>query len=90
MAQVQAAQIFRAAYNGTPGVNFMTPTWIRNGKQGKFVYELSTGRGFMSDDSIFGVTVVRVDPLTKEHDLSKCLQSREEAETYIKTLRHLD
>lgn len=80
-AQLRAA--FVRAY-GAPGGNFMTPNVLRLGKRGRFVYELSCGRGFR-DDVIYGVTVVEL-PGVKRSDLSRCFSgatAKADAEAYI-------
>lgn len=74
---------FRAAFNGN--TNFMTPTVIRYGKQGDFLYELSRGAGLFGKP-LFGVTVLDLDG-THRHDLSESFSTIEEAESYIEVLK---
>lgn len=85
-----AREIFRKVYpNG--GKNFMTPNILSVGKINKMVaYELSSGRGIFTD-TIYGVTVVGVNPKNnkpmKFHNLSKAFDTRKKAELYINRLK---
>lgn len=66
------------------GRNFMTPDVIRYGEINEHaVYELSSGTGIFSAD-LFGVTVKGTGD---DFGLSKCFETREEAEVYIKELQ---
>lgn len=80
----QIKKIFYEVYNGEK--NFMTPSIIKYGKAGRFVFELSTGRG-LGDGAIYGVTVLEKTGgvYEKRHDMNQCFSSREEANDYIKT-----
>jgi len=69
------------------GMNFMTPSLIRHGRQGDLVYELSTGPGIIQGTKIYGVTVVDARTREKDHDLSDCFRTQEAAEKHISTLR---
>ena len=79
-------QIFMSAVRG---VNIMTPHVMRYQHVGnKIVVELSEGTG-LSDDKLYGVTVVRkVDNIWKQdHDTSKCFYDYDEANNYINNLK---
>ena len=79
-------QIFRSAVRGA---NIMTPYVMRYQHVGhKIVVELSEGTG-LSDDKLYGVTVVRkVDNIWKQdHDTSKCFHDYDEAINYINNLK---
>jgi hypothetical protein len=66
----------------------MTPHVIEYGSAGKYIYELSTGRGFAKDSRLFGVTVYLSEKLSGPyHEKSKCFHSKDEAFDYINTLR---
>ena len=74
-------------YFGDP--NFMTPHVIEYGSAGKYIYELSTGRGFKKDSRLYGITVINIDDPEKKynHEKSKCFYSEDEAYDYINTLK---
>jgi hypothetical protein len=84
LSQYDIKNMFNVAYNFT--ANFMTPDVIKYGMAGNYVYEISTGKGFMND-SIYGVTVLERDTGNKRHDLSKCFGTEEKAYNYISELR---
>lgn len=79
-------QKFKSAVRG---VNIITPHVIRYQHVGNaIVVELSEGTG-LSDDKLYGVTVVRkVDNIWKQdHYTSKCFDSLDEANNYINNLK---
>jgi len=70
------------------GQNFITPDFIRYGREGEYVYELTSGTGFKCP-KLYGVTVVTKDG-GEQDELSKGgFESLEEAEKYISTLKGL-
>lgn len=79
--------MFRSVVKGS---NFMTPDVLRYGFTGKYVYELSEGRG-MDNQPIFGLTVVdwAVRPSERKHnrELSQLFYSREFAEAVAADLK---
>lgn len=83
-----ANEIFNLAYGDSK--NFMTPNVMRRGKINKNrAYELSNGRG-MSNQKIYGVTIVDIDDngnTTRRTDLSDCFQSLDSAERFIESLK---
>jgi len=66
------------------GKNFMTPDILGYYKIKYGSVELSTGKGF-SGGTMYGVTVVKEG--IHNHELSKCVHSKNEAIEYIKTLK---
>lgn len=85
-----AIQQFKDAY-GALGNNFMTPMCISVERADRFVVELSTNlhAGASMIGTLYGVTVAECTGKHKavpRHDLSACFTSREDAETYIKSL----
>ena len=88
----KAWQIIRAEYGG--GENFMTPTVVQMGKVGNYrAWELSRGRGF-SNETIWGVSVVDVDPVsletTRRTDISQFCYTRAEAKVLIGRLKEIE
>ena len=79
---VTNAQRFKQVVKGK---NIMTPTIIKYGQQGDYVYELSKGRG-MTDNEIYGVTVVDLRIDKHRSDLSQMFFELELAEEYINDL----
>jgi len=83
-----AKQIVKKEYGNSK--NFMTPHILRYGMISENVaYELSEGTG-IEHETIYGLSVVVIDEAgttTREHSLSKKLDSLEEAERYIEELR---
>lgn len=84
--ETSPATLFARAIKGK---NFMTPTVIEiewtGGK--RHVYELSEGTGLDGSD-IYGVTVVRVEGNSCEHEkeMSQMFGSKSEARKYIRSL----
>ena len=64
----------------------MTPEVIRYGEVTNYIYELSTGRGFLSDSPIYGVTLLTKQGDKVNHQLNKCFQDKQEALEYISSL----
>ena len=62
--------------------NFMTPDVIKYGFTDKFAYELSEGKGFLSDDKIYGVTFADIKTGACS-DKSQSFNSLKEANEYI-------
>jgi hypothetical protein len=87
LSQYDIKVMFKIAYNNA--TNFMTPDVIKYGMAGNYVYELSTGTGFMND-SIYGVSVLERNSGNKRHDLSKCFGTEAKAYNYIEDLRGND
>lgn len=81
-------KIFNQAYNYQK--NIMTPTIVKYGeiKEG-LLFELSKGRGIF-DVELFGVTILKKVKNTYEkmYDLSKCFNTKEEANNYIQSLTY--
>ncbi len=81
MTHADIRQIFEDVYKGS--TNLMTPDVIGYGKKGRFIYELSEGRGIMGDN-LYGVTVLT---LTGEKTkLSKCFRLKAHAGGYASRL----
>ena len=83
--EVQSA--FRVRFKGKP--NFMTPAKLGFGQEGKYIWELSTNGNSSRDvfGAKYGVTVLEIGPfIADKTTFSECFDTREEAETYIKTL----
>jgi hypothetical protein len=84
--------IWEKAYNGN--VNFVTPFfekfYYRQDKGSCMVIELSSGKGFMRNDDIYGITVVTYNwekgEIKLEQDKSKMCESLKEAKEYIREL----
>jgi len=84
--------IWQKAYNGN--ANFVTPFlekfYYRQEKGSCMVIELSSGKGFMRNDDIYGVTVVTYNwekgEIKLEQDKSKMCESLKEAKEYIREL----
>lgn len=75
-------EVFRREYKGAS--NFMTPEFMGYFERGqRYFVELSGGRG-MSNEPIFGVTVV--DAQGRRPDLSKLFHNEQEARDYIRDL----
>ena len=81
----------------------MTPKVLQQAWVGNLVYELSTGKGFLSDAPMYGVTVLKpvcldLDKASvagmleaeRQDDLSRCFFKLEAARDYIKTLENMD
>lgn len=64
--------------------NLLTPNFIEYGRAGRFVYEITSGRGF-NEEHIYGVTVVETG-VGHLHDLSKCFYSLKAARDYASSL----
>lgn len=68
------------------GENWFTSKVERYGHEGRFVYELSSGKD-ITGDVMYGVTVVEIGR-GRRSDKSRGLHSLKEAEEYIKTLNN--
>ncbi len=81
----EAVKIFQRVYKGS--VNILTRTILacNISPSGKYVYELSQGRG-MRGQAIYGITVVNLNDETRNVDLCKLCGSQSEAMDYIDTL----
>jgi hypothetical protein len=77
-------KMFLEAYNDN--MHFMTPNAIRYGKAGRYLYELSEGRGIYSD-RMYGVTFLNLDG-SKTTGLNSHFSSQIKAERFIKNLRN--
>ena len=75
-----ANQLFKKVY-GT-STNFMTPNVLKRGVKGNFAYEISEGTGF-NHEPIFGVTLISRLTETASYDLSKKVESLQEANEYL-------
>ena len=84
MTTDQVRQIFNRTFNGNR--NFMTPVFIRYGRRGDFLYELSTNEARDHDvfGRIYGVTVLTVEG--EKTTLNECFDTLEGAENYIASL----
>lgn len=83
-----------AAEYGASSKNFMTPTVLDMGKVGNHrAWELSRGRG-INNDTIWGVSVVDVDPdtgeTTRRTDIGDCFRSRGLAVRLIRSLEEVE
>lgn len=78
-AEIRA--IFTRVY---PKPNMMTPNILDYIDAGKYIVEVSGGRGF-DNDPIFGVTVLGIKG-NKHHDLNKLFHNYAKAITYVSTL----
>jgi hypothetical protein len=78
-------QAFNVIYNG--GKNFMTPNILETRNKGKYIYELSSGRGF-ENDTIYGVTILErtSDGKVTKTEKNKSFNSIDEARNYIRGL----
>lgn len=83
MNQSEINDLFETTYNGN--MNLMTPNLIRRGFRKGLAYEISKGN-WMDSSPIYGVTVL-TEHGKPRRDLNKCLNSLEEAETYIKNIK---
>lgn len=70
--------------------SIVTPLVIRYGKQGNYIYELSTNDEIEPQFNCFNVTVLHAEHFERRFDLSKMFKSRIEAENYIKTLKRVE
>jgi len=89
MRTPSANDMFLMEYGG--GKNFMTPIILERGKISLYrTYEISRGKG-ISDQTIWGVTIVDYDPDTKKTtrrtDLSDCFQTARAANAWIAALK---
>jgi hypothetical protein len=86
MTSLKALDCFRSVYAGN--VNIMTPhrMFVDMSKSGKYAIELSTGSGIFPGTTIYGVTVIDVEKMEGDHDLSKGFSSEEEALGYYQQL----
>jgi hypothetical protein len=87
---MKAQQIFEKEFRGSK--NFMTPHVIEYGNvKANIAYELSDGEGF-SHETIYGVTVVNYNPITRiterAFDKDKMCESLTEAREYIQSLKN--
>ena len=87
MEQDKIGSIFALKYKGR---NFMTPTVTGYGSRqaGRYLYEISQGRGFKGE-RIYGVTVLERqndDNYESNHDLSQCCHSKEEVRDVLASL----
>lgn len=80
MDRSEISAIFRRVYGSNQ--NFMTPKVMDYGQRGRFVWELSSGRG-MSNQPIYGVTIIEVDG-SRRLDLSRMFPSEHAARKYIR------
>ena len=80
---MSAANIFRARYRNSP--NVLTPVLVKHRMvaTGKLAVELSRS----AEGDLWGVTVLRTADPSAHCELGKAFSTREEAETYIETLR---
>lgn len=83
----QADSIFRNRYGNSP--NLMTPNIHarRMIAAGRLAVELARGDGIYPGTEIWGVTVLVASDIRANHDLSQSFSTREEAESYIESLR---
>ena len=85
----QADSLFRQRYGHSP--NIMSPNIHarRMIAAGRLAVELSSGAGIFPGTEIWGVTVLVAADVNDRaaYDLSQSFGSREEAESYIETLR---
>lgn len=89
----KAVSVFAAARMGR---NMITPDIVEHGRLSgsRCFYELSTGRGILSDTLLFGVTVLVVDAADVVHKTrctgddapSRCCRSEKEAREHIAVL----
>ena len=78
------AELIKEFKNVVKGANFMTPTILEFIEIKNGVCELSKGKGIFSE-FLFGVTCVINNK--KAEDVSTCFQTKDEALTYIQTLK---
>ena len=71
------------------GPNFMTPEPVEYGAidETDIVWEISRGRGFLSDAEIFGVTFKRLEDVRSTIPESQCVGSLSEAREVIESMR---
>ena len=77
--------IFQAKFSNK--TNPFTPTVLSYTQNDKYLFELSKGNAMMSDDEVFGVTVIEKENKEHRHDLSELFFSQKEAQKYIKNLK---
>ncbi len=84
----RAESIFSDRYGNSP--NIMSPNIHarRMIAAGRLAVELSSGAGIFPGTEIWGVTVLDSADIQQDHDLSQSFGSREEAESYIESLRN--
>ena len=75
----QMRQKFREGGYRQP--NFMTPDCVDMVKRGNMLIEISKGTG-IGGDTLYGVTFLEL-PRTQRNDLSTCLDTRAECDSYI-------
>lgn len=81
MTNAQIAAKFRRAYKGQN--NFMTPKVLEYGEAGDFLYEISEGRGIVSD-MLYGVTVLTAQG--EKSSLSTCFDTFGHAKGFAEDL----
>lgn len=81
LTQTDIRQVFSRRYKGDR--NFMTPSVVRFGQHGVYIYELSKGDWMGSD--IYGLTFIKTDDLNYDcSDMNGCHNSLDEVETALK------
>ena len=86
-AQKSRINQFSKFFNGQK--NFMTPKTIEFRQTEKYIIEISKGDGFTAGTTIYGVTVLELEPHSvkrPEGDLSACLHSMDEVEAHLKAI----
>lgn len=73
---------FKSIY---PKPNFMSPKLLDYIDRGKYLVEISGGKGF-DDKPIFGVTVISSDAKTKHSELNQMFYNYNEAIKYMEAL----